>query len=128
MSIARKVDGLSAFTAADLKFVFSMEGVNMTGKTGSFRISTAPQAAPIITAAVTILDVFEDDDDVTWSVLQAYAAKTSVAAAKAGLSPSDVGADVTLYYEFRVSAIGGEVGTDAETTLMFGSFIIKGSI
>ncbi|AIT81590.1 hypothetical protein [Novosphingobium pentaromativorans] len=128
MAIARRVDGLSAFTGSDLKFVFSLVGVDMTGETGVFNIATAPEASPAIAATVTLIEVIYDDDGVPTSILQAYASKAAVQAAKAVLAPSDEGANLNLYYEFRVSALAGETGSDAETTLMYGAFPIKGSI
>lgn len=128
MAIARRLDRLSAFTEADLKFVFFMLGVDMTGETGTFRIASAPDAAPILSASVSLLDVYYDDAGVPVSILQAYAPQAAVRSAKDALDPADNGANLNLYYEFRVSALAGDAGTDAETTLMYGAFQIKGSI
>lgn len=126
MAIARRVDNLGVFTGSDLKFVFSLVGVDMSGRTGTFRVSTAPEGTALITAAVTVLSVVTENG-VPTSILQAFASKTAVTAAKTTLAPADRGADITLYYEFRVSSLGG-IGAAAEETLMYGSLILKGSI
>ncbi len=122
------MDGLSAFTGADMKFVFSLVGTDMTGETGTFHVSTAPEEAPLLSAAVTLVDVVYDSDDVPVSLMEAYLPRSMVSSAKASLAPIDPGSDITLYFEFRVSAIAGEAGTPAETTLLYGNFPLKGSI
>lgn len=128
MSIARRLDGLSAFAKADLKFVIAIEGFDLTSQTGTFKVSTAPGTAAVLTAAVTMIEVVTDGDGVPTTLVQVFLAKSPVEGIFDGLAAGDRGAVIQLYYEFRVSALFGDLGTGAETTLLYGNFHLKGSI
>lgn len=128
MAIARRLDGLSFFTKADFKTVVLIEGYNMQGTSGNFAIALAPEATPLIIATVTPLSVLEDENGIPLSMVQIFAPMSAIQAAKATIAASDPGADVPLYYEFRIDALPGDLGTPAETTLFYGTGHMRGSI
>lgn len=127
MAVARRLNGLSSFLADDLKHVFQVIGFDMTGASGLFSVAEKPGETPLIEVPTSLLEVAIDEDGVPTSSLEAYAAQATVAAAVAALLPAD-GSDLPLSYDVRVTALPGDLGTEADTTLLYGTYILKGSV
>lgn len=128
MSIARRLDGLRFFTGSDIKPIIAVEGFNLGGIAGTFNISLAPGADPIFTPGVSTVDVIVDDDGVPTSLVQAYVPASAIGPVRDTLMPDDPGADLPVYYEFRLASLPGDIGTAGPVTLFYGSGSIKASI
>lgn len=128
MALARRLDGLSFFTKSDLKSVMLIAGFDMTGVGGNFSIAMAPEGVSLLTAAVGTIGMIEDEDGVPLSMVQIFAPNSVVQSAKAAIAAADPGANVPLYYEFRVDRLPGDLGSSAETTLFYGTGPMKGSV
>ncbi|WP_294260816.1 hypothetical protein [uncultured Sphingomonas sp.] len=126
MAIARTLD-LSCFVGDDLKHIFAIVGFNLTGVTCTFKIARNPNSAPLLTATTTVLQV-TNDDGVPTSLVQAFAPRATVSGLLTALGAAPLGADLPLYYEFGVASLPGDFGAAADTTLLFGAHILKGSV
>lgn len=128
MAFARRLDGLSFFAKSDIKPIIAIEGYDLSGIAGTFNIALAPGADAIMTPGVSTVSVVFDDDGVPTSLLQAYYPASAIGPVKATLTPDDPGADLPVYYEFRMASLPGDLGTAGPTTLLYGTGVLKGSI
>lgn len=128
MSFARRLDGLRFFTGSDIKPIIAIEGFNLGGIAGTFNIALAPGDTPILTPGVATVEVLIDDDGVPTSLVQCYLPASAIPPVRNTLVPDDLGADLPVYYEFRMSSLPGDLGTPGPATLFFGTGSIKASI
>jgi hypothetical protein len=128
MSFARRLDGLTFFTAADLKAIVSVIGLDLTGVTGTCDLALVPGGPVIASPTVTMLSVSTDDDGVPTSMVQIRLPKSTVQSLAASLPTGEPGGDVRIFYEFRLSAFPGDIGTAGPASFFYGTGIIKASI
>ncbi|MEE4452854.1 hypothetical protein [Novosphingobium resinovorum] len=119
---------LAGILGDDIKHVLAVAGFDLTGVTVTFEISAGPEQPAIITAAASLLDVHTDDDDVTTSIIQVFAAAATVRTAITGVGGLPGNEPVTLFYQLKFSSLPGDAGTAAVTTILFGDYVMKGEV
>ena len=128
---------LSAFRNDPLYLLMEVIGYDLSGNLPSLAVKLYPDAPgpPLLLLAPTVIpgadgirsvSVTYDDDDVPTTLLEAIASKTVISALPAA---PVAGADVTLAYDLQwTPPLAGTGLSPVEETVLFGDFIIKGSV
>jgi len=128
---------LSCFRKDPLAIRMQVQGVDLTNANPAFAVrlyKDAPGAALIqlgvVTAAGTdgirLVGVVPDSDGISTTLLEIIASKTLMAALPA---EAELGDDLTLAYDLQWTPPDDGSGfTSEETTVLFGDFIVQGSV
>ncbi|MYL99566.1 hypothetical protein GR702_17530 [Novosphingobium sp. FGD1] len=119
---------LAGILGDDIKHVISAVGYDLTGVTITFELSAGAEQPAIVTAEVDLLDVIEDEDGVSTSIVEVFASATSVRAAVAGVGGLPGNEPLTLFYQIKFNRLPGDPGSDAVTTILFGDYVMKGEV
>ncbi|TKD50230.1 hypothetical protein [Sphingomonas baiyangensis] len=123
---------LSQYINDDFKYVFAFIGFDMTAATFSLAVALYPGGPVLIDADAfdySVLEVATDDAGFAISQVEVFAPKATFPTVYADNAEDyPTGAHVPLYYDLKVSSLPGDVGTPAETTLLYGQFILKGTV
>lgn len=119
---------VSSHIADDLNLQITVVGSDLTGVTTTCAIALAKNTPALLTATMSLIAVYEDDDGVPISLVQAFATQASVETMLDGIDGIVPGEDVELYFDFRAASLPGDLGTPAKVTLAAGSIIFKGSV
>ncbi len=139
MTIANR-EALRAFRNDPLHLVLAVEGLDLTNAPIALcvRQRRDTPGSPILQLDMTatagakgirLVSVTPDDDGIPTSLVEILCPKADMIAAFAAYQPAEFGADLTLAYDLQWTLAPDGTGlTNVEETILFGDFIIQGSV